>query len=65
MILKVQDCVLSGKFGSFLPYCYSELEQDGLLGAVDMSDFGPYYNKGRSRAPAAFTASQFSDLNLT
>ena len=41
-----QDCVLSGKYSSFLPYCYSNLEQDGLIGAIDTSDFGPYYNKG-------------------
>ncbi len=45
----MQDCVLSGKFGSFLPYCYSDLGLDALVGAVDTSDFGPYYNKGLFR----------------
>jgi hypothetical protein len=44
-----QDCVLSGKYGSFLPYCYSDLGVDALVGAVDTSNFGPYYNKGLSR----------------
>mmetsp|Transcript_53082 Transcript_53082/g.110716 ORF Transcript_53082/g.110716 Transcript_53082/m.110716 type:complete len:745 (-) Transcript_53082:132-2366(-) len=42
-----QDCVLSGKYGSFLPYCYSDLGVDALVGAVDTSDFGPYYNKAK------------------